>query len=236
MPPPARSAKTEGPSSSGTIHVPWWPRTAVARCAASVITALPPALTKRAAPSIFGPHAARAGTRPPRGGAAHRRRVRRSAARDAGVPKPISTRGTLVTSTSMSACSDTASSAAQRSLSTTASSPTSCPSRHATGMPPPPAAMTSTPPSASRRTWSTSRIRSGRGLGTMRRQPRPASGATCQPRSLARRRASSSAKKAPIGLVGLRREGRVVLGHEHAREHVAVGSDGSTAVSACWSR
>ena len=52
-------AKTDGPSSSGTIQVPWCPRTAVARCAASAITALPPAAHEARGALDLGPHAAR---------------------------------------------------------------------------------------------------------------------------------------------------------------------------------
>src|SRR6185312_11557468 len=100
--------KTEGPSPSGTIHVPWWPRMAVAMWAASVMIALPPWSTKRAAPSIFGPMLP-AGNSPSSRWLRASVTVSRYAARAAGVPKPISTRATLVTSTSMSACSDTAS-------------------------------------------------------------------------------------------------------------------------------
>ena len=47
-----------------------------------------------------------------------------------------------------------------------------------------------------------SRMSTGSGEGTTRRQPRPSSSATVQPRAAARRSASSRSRNGPIGLVG----------------------------------
>ena len=67
-------------------------------------------------------------------------------ARASGVPQPVWTAGTSVSSSSASAPSSIASSAAARSLSTTASTPLKLPSgATTTGTPPPPAQTTSTP-------------------------------------------------------------------------------------------
>ena len=70
----------------------------------------------------------------------------------------------------------------------------------------------------------------------MRRHPRPASGATCHPRSRATLRASSSVRKAPIGFVGSAWNAGSSSATSTRVSTVAVGSEGSTAVSACWSR
>ncbi len=69
----------------------------------------------------------------------------------------------------------------------TASTPTSCrfaPRAYIVGMPPPPAQMITTPWSSSQRIGRSSKIRSGRGEGTTRRQCGP-SGFTAQPLSAA---------------------------------------------------
>ena len=112
-----RRRGADGPSSSGTIQVPWSPRTAAARWAASVITRATAGARRSARPTrSSGPMlpgrelallevAQRVGDRQPQ------------RTRAAGVPKPSATRGTPVRSTSRSASSATASSAAQRSLS-----------------------------------------------------------------------------------------------------------------------
>ena len=115
----------------------------------------------------------------------------------------MATRGTPVGMSSRSAPSSWASRPLARSLSTTASTPTTVPSGcTATGIPPPPAATTTAPLSSNVRIVSVSRMRRGRGDGTVRRQPRPASSMIVHPRAFWRARAVASFRNDPMGFVG----------------------------------
>ena len=112
-----------------------------------------------------------------------------------------------------------ASSAPVRSLSSTASTPRSAPSSRTIGIPPPPQATTIAPSSISASIVPRSRISSGRGEGTTRRQPREPRSCQVSPAAIRSPRLgrARSARSACVGCC----EGRVVDRHEHARDHGA---------------
>jgi hypothetical protein len=123
------------------------------------------------------------------------------------VPKPIAAASTSVAITKQSTPTACASSAPLRSLSSTASTPRSVPFSRTIGIPPPPAAITTAPADTSSRIVATSRISSGSGDGTTRRQPRSPRDSQFSPAAI-RSRASTSVSQRPIGLVGRCHAGR----------------------------
>ena len=130
----------------------------------------------------LGLHAARREVRALRERAFASLMVSRSTQRCSGRPQSSATCGTDVLIMNTSARSSMASRAEAKSLSMTAATPWRSPCSSATtGMPPPPTVMATKSSRSSARTASSSTIRSGRGDGTTRRQPRPASSRTAQP-------------------------------------------------------
>ncbi len=143
----ATAAVELGPSRSGTIQVPCWPRTAAAdvlgrrddRGAAAAVDEARAGLDLRAP-------CCPAGTRPSSRWRRASETVRRAMSRCQRVPKSSATRRPRSPARACRPRVDAASSAEQRSLSITASMPTRRPFARATGMPPPPPAITTTPP------------------------------------------------------------------------------------------